>query len=65
MTLLYLAPEGNGSDFAAAVPPNPGQDFWKVSEGQRQAKKELLLSKFKEDVYLNKINSFKNLTKSV
>jgi len=25
MTELYLAPEGNGGDFAAAVPLGPGQ----------------------------------------
>jgi len=25
MTQLYLSPEGNGDDFAAAVPPDPIQ----------------------------------------
>jgi len=65
MTLRYLAPEGDGGDFADAVPPDPGQDLWKVTEGQGQAKKELLLSGLKEDVYLNKIYSFRNLKKSI
>jgi len=64
MTYRYLGPEGDGGDFAAAVPPDPSQDFWKVTEGQGQAKKELLLSGLKGDVYLNKIMSFKNSSKS-
>jgi len=64
MTALYLSPEGSGDNFTAAVPPDPNPDFWKATKGQSQAKKELLLSGFWEDRYLNKINSFENLSKS-